>query len=121
MAKRRTPLKRKQPRADWLENPDLIIFAGEDELRPGAIEQHGLTEWAGNLFGRKKEEVKADWETVLSQMRYLLDRVSTAAKDYELSEVDFQLGFSAEGKIVFVAKAGITTTISAKFARKKTV
>ena len=98
MAKRRALSKREQPSADWLRDPDLIVFAGEDELPAGAIEQHGLTDWAGNLFGRKKEEVKEDWETVLSQMRYLLDRVSTAAKDYELSEVNFQLGFSAGGQ-----------------------
>jgi hypothetical protein len=51
-------------------------------------------------------------------MRYLLDQVSAVTKDYELEEVTFELGFSAEGAIVFVAKAGVTTTISAKFQRK---
>jgi hypothetical protein len=39
---------------------------------------------------------------------------------YELSEIKFELGFSAEGQLVFVAKAGITTTISATWTPKKT-
>ena len=102
----------------WVNDPDLIVFAGEKELPVGGIEQHSLTDWAGSLFRRTKVEVKADWEKVLGQMRYLLDQVSAVTKDYELEEVTFELGFSAEGVIVFVAKAGVTTTISAKFKRK---
>ena len=119
MPKQKTRSKRAKPRTDWLKDPDIMVFATEGQLPVGAIEQHGLTDWAGNLFGRAKEEVKEDWQTVLSQMRFLLDKVSSAAKDYELTEVNFQLGFSAEGKIVFVAKTGVTTTISATFTRKK--
>jgi hypothetical protein len=102
----------------WVNDPELIVFAGEKELPVGGIEQHSLGEWAASLFGRTKVEVKADWEKVLGQMRYLLDEVSAAGKEYELKEITFELGFSAEGAIVFVAKAGITTTISAKFTRK---
>jgi hypothetical protein len=99
-------------------DPDVMIFAGEKELSPGALEQHSLSGWAGPLFGRTKVEVRADWEKVVNQIRYLLDEVSAATKDYSLSEITFQLGFSAEGQIVFAAKSGITTTISAKFTRK---
>lgn len=114
-----TPKSRKKAsRPEWLRNPDLIVFAGERELPVGAIEQHGLREVVGNLFGRTKEEVRADWEKVVGQIRFLLDGVSAVTKDYELKEITFELGFSAEGKIVFVAKAGINTTVSAKFTRK---
>jgi hypothetical protein len=102
----------------WLRDPDVMVFVTERELPIGGIQQHSLGAWVGNLFGRTKEEVRADWEKVLDQMRFLLDKVSTTTKDYELDELTFQLGFSAEGKIVFVAKAGVTTTISAKFKRK---
>ena len=103
----------------WVNDPELIVFAGEKELPVGGIEQHSLSEWAGSLFGRTRVEVKADWEKVLGQMHYLLDQVPAVTKDYELAEVTFELGFSAEGAIVFVAKAGVTTTISAKFTRKQ--
>jgi hypothetical protein len=87
----------------------------------GGIVQHSLSEWAGALFGKTKKEVKEDWEKVVAQMRFLLEEVSAATKEYELNELTFQLGFSAEGHIVFVAKAGVTTTISAKFTRKHAI
>lgn len=104
---------------DWVDDPDVIVFATEKALPPvGGIVQHSLSEWAGALFGRTKKEVKEDWQKVVAQMRFLLEEVSAATKEYELNELTFQLGFSAEGKIVFVAKAGVTTTISAKFTRK---
>ena len=41
------------------------------------------------------------------------------AGPYALEDVTFELGFSAEGKIVFVAQAGITTTISVTFKRQE--
>lgn len=44
--------------------------------------------------------------------------MSAVTKDYDLDEITFELGFSGEGKIVFVAKAGVTTSISAKFKRR---
>lgn len=106
-------------RPKWLDDPNMIVFAGERELPVGAFEQHGLGDYFGNLFGRTKEDVKADWERVIDQIRFLLDGVSEATKDYALEEITFELGFSAEGQIVFVAKAGVTTTISATFKRKQ--
>lgn len=114
-----THSKKKTSPPAWLANPDVMVFATERALPVGGIEQHSLGEWAGNLFGRTKNEVRADWERVVSQIHFLLDEVSATTKDYELDEITFQLGFSAEGRIVFVAKAGVTTTISAKFTHKK--
>lgn len=112
------PVKQSVSSPTWINDPQLIVFAGEKELPVGGIEQHSLGAWAGSLFGRTKVEVKADWEKVVGQIRYLLDEVSAVTKEYELKEITFQLGFSAEGMIVFVAKSGITTTISAKFTHK---
>src|ERR1041385_966371 len=85
---------------DWIRDPDVIVFAAERALPPvGGIVQHSLSEWAGNLFGRSKKEVKEDWEKVVTQMRFLLEEVSAATKEYELNELTFQLGFSAEGQL----------------------
>jgi hypothetical protein len=101
----------------WIRDPDIIVFAGERELPIGAVEQHDIGDVLGDLFGRKKEAVKQDWEQVLGQIRFLLDRVSAAVGDYDMDEITFQLGFSAEGQVVFVAKAGVQTTISATFRK----
>src|SRR2546422_9705194 len=97
----------------WLHDPDVVVFAGDAELPVGAAEQHGIGDWVRDKFGRSKEEVRQDWEKVMSQMRYLVETVEAPAKGYQLDEVTFELGFSAEGQVVFVAKAGVTTTISA--------
>jgi hypothetical protein len=102
----------------WLNDPDVVVFAAEEGLPVGAAEQHGIGDWISNKFGKSKEEVKADWEKVVSQMRYLLESVQASRGDYQLAEVTFELGFSAEGQVVFIAKAGVTATISATFKRQ---
>jgi hypothetical protein len=102
-----------------MDDPEVIVFDGEHPLPPiGAMEGHKLGDRVSSLFGVAKKEVQADWEKVVGQMQFLLEQVSAVTKDYELTEMIFELGFSAEGKIVFVAKAGVTTSISAKFTRK---
>jgi hypothetical protein len=102
---------------EWLRDPDMIVFAGERELPVGTVERHGLSDVVGELFGRRKEDVRDDWEQVLDQIQFLLARVSAAVGDYDMDEITFQLGFSAEGQVVFVAKAGVQTTISATFRK----
>ena len=103
---------------EWLHDPEIVVFAGDGELPVGAAEQHGIGDWLRDKFGRSKEEVQADLNKVVEQMRFMLDNVQAPAKNYRLEEVTFELGFSAEGQVVFVAKAGVTTTISATFRRK---
>src|SRR5437879_7080049 len=93
-------------RPAWLDDPNIVVFAGESELPVGAVERHGLGEWLGDHFGRRKEEVRDDWQKLVGQINYLLDGVSAVTENYELQEITFELGFSAEGQIVFVAKAG---------------
>jgi hypothetical protein len=102
----------------WMLDPNIIVFGGAPDLPPGVAEQHGLKDFAENLFGKSREVVKANWEQVIQQMRYLLAEVDSAAHNYEMSEITFELGFSADGVIVFVAHAGITSTISVTFKRK---
>ncbi len=110
--------KKRAPRPRWLTDPTIVVFGGERELSVGAIEQHSLGDVIGDLFGRSREEVRADWKKVVGQIRYLLEDVSAVTKDYQMEEIAFELGFSAEGQLVFVAKAGVTTTIRATFKKK---
>lgn len=125
MSPTRKPARRAAPTShevtsssDWLHNPDIFVFAGDQPIPAGAAQRHSISEWMGNLFGRRKEDVEADWERVISQMTFLVDKVSAAAQGYQLEEVTFELGFSAEGEIVFIAKGGVTASISATFKRK---
>jgi hypothetical protein len=102
---------------EWSE-PDVIWFAGDQKLPVGAIRQDSLSDIAGYLFGKKREHVETEWKKVVDQISTLIDAAKPVVEDYSLDEITFQLGFSAEGHIVFVAKAGVQTTISAKFKRK---
>jgi len=137
--KKQTPKRKK----DWLDDPEVIVFAGGGfpsrqpimrtlvandkeflktealDFRPERILPGEFDDPLRGLFGVKKGEVRADWQKVVGQIRSLLDGVSAVTKDYDLDEITFELGFSAEGKIIFVAKAGVTTSISAKFKRRK--
>ena len=108
---------RRSETAKW-SDPKIIWFAGEAELPEGAIEQHGLSDMVGDLFSKEKKDVEAELKKIVTQMSTLLNAVKPIVKDFSLDEVTFQLGFSAEGHIVFVAKAGVQTSISAKFKRK---
>ena len=110
--------KKSLPLKAQFSDPDIVVFAGETELAPGAIEKQSFGENISALLGRSKLDVQADWDKAIAQMKFLLEKVSASTKDFDLNEVTFQLGFSAEGRVVFVAKGGVTTTICAKFVRK---
>lgn len=110
--------------AAWAD-PGIVWFAGEERLQTltgfefAEPEVHGLSHIFGSIFGRKKEDVEADWKKVCGQITSIIDNELPVAKDFSLDEVTFDLGFSAEGHILFIAKAGVKTSISVKFTRKK--
>jgi hypothetical protein len=104
---------------EWTRDPDTVLFVtGEEALAVGAIRPHGPAEAIGRLFGRSKEDVRADWERTLDQIQFLLEKVTPGAHGFELETITFELGFSAQGKVAFIAEAGITSSISATFTRK---
>jgi hypothetical protein len=111
-----SPAKNEQS-TSWILDPEVFVFSSGDAIPVGAAEQHGVGETMQHLFGKSREVVKDNWLQVVEQMRYLISHVDALTENYELSEVEFQLGFSAEGTIVFIAQGGINATISATFKR----
>ena len=104
----------------WLNDADTLVFVTDDEaLALGAVEQHGLGDAAGRLFGRAKGEVKTDWAKTVDQMRFLLDGLTPSARGYEASEVTFELAFTAKGGVAFIAEAGVTSSVSVTFRQKR--
>lgn len=101
----------------WLQDPDVMVFSGEQALPLGSVEKHRLHGAIGELFGKPKAQVEADWNKVIEQMNSLLSSVALPAKDYRLEQVTFELGFSATGQVVFIAQAGVTASISVTFKR----
>lgn len=108
---------------DWLNDPDLVIFEGkEPPLKPGEVEEHafGIEKITDRLFGRRIEEVKADWQRVSGQIQQMLQAIaSVAAENFAMDTVEISLGFSAQGKLVFIAEAGVEATVSVTYKRLK--
>jgi hypothetical protein len=103
----------------WIHDPDTILFVTDDEpLAAGAVEQHGLGDTAGRLFGQAKDHVKADWTKTVDQMRFLLDGLTPSSVGYRVSEVTFELAFTATGGVAFIAGAGLTSSVSVTFQHK---
>jgi hypothetical protein len=96
---------------------DDIVFVGVQAIsqrRPGDEENYGKI---SDFFTRKKEDVAADWERIFAQMQDLLSTTTTTLPHIRLDEVQFELGFSAEGSLGFIAKAGANAAVRVTFAR----
>ena len=99
--------------------PEVMVFSSGYRTPVGVTEQHGLGDTVERLFRKSTEEVKANWLQAVEQMRLLVAAAENLPDNYELSEIEFKLGFTAAGTIVFIAQAGIEATISATFKRKE--
>jgi hypothetical protein len=105
--------------SEWIHDPNTMVFVTDhEEVAVGAAAQHGLDDAVGRLIGRATDEVKIDWTKTLEQMRFLLEGLTVHAHAYEPSEVTFQLAFTAQGGLAFIAAAGVTSSISVKFEHK---
>jgi hypothetical protein len=103
---------------DWLIDPEFVVFASDRPLPPGVAEEHSLGDTVGTVFARRSDALRQEWDRRVDQVRSLVEHMPLDAGEYTLDKVTFQLGFSAEGHIVFVAKGGISTTISMTFTRR---
>jgi len=102
-----------------LEDDQVVLFQrGNTPLQPGEVQLHGLKEFASRLFGRSIKDVKTDWEKVSKQVAEMISStVTQAPKGFSLDEVTISLGFSAQGKLVFIAEAGVEASVEIKFKR----
>lgn len=98
-------------------NQDVFVFVAPtniEALPPGAELDYGKIK---DFFTRSKEEVSAEWDAMIDKLQDMLSRLDVKVGQFKLSEVEFELAFSAEGHLGFIAKAGATASITAKFAR----
>jgi hypothetical protein len=102
-----------------LEDDQVVLFQrGNTPLQPGETQLHGLREFASRLFGRSIKDVKSDWEKISKQVSEMIaSTVTKAPEGFSLDEVTISLGFSAQGKLVFIAEAGVEASVEIKFRR----
>jgi hypothetical protein len=96
---------------------DLMVFVTTDPIPAplGTDEEYGRVQ---DFFTRTKQEVGAEVDKLVSQMQDIVERLSVRMQLFELREISFELGFSAEGHLGFIAKAGAHGTVHIMFARR---
>jgi hypothetical protein len=113
MTKRATPRQAKK-----LDDLDVVLFQGEKRLEPGQVQLHSLSDLSGKLFGRRLQDVKADWKKVSAQVKEMMESVvAEVPKGFAFESVEVSLGFSVEGKLVFIAQAGVEASVALTFKR----
>jgi hypothetical protein len=73
-----------------------------------------------SIVTRTLEEVKEDWKVVVGQVVEMVavtgERIGVAG--FELDQVEISLGFSASGKLAFIAEAGVEASVTIAFKRR---
>lgn len=103
---------------EWTADPEVVLLGTGPTYVVGTSEDHSLGTAAFGVVHKPLAELRADWRKILTQMRALVDESREVADDFRLDEVAFELGFSAEGKLVFVASAELSIAITATFRRR---
>lgn len=97
-----------------------VLFGGQPAPEPGTAEDHAFFDPLRKLFARDIDEVKTDFQKVADQVDALVGTLRSTAGGFALDEVSVELGFSATGRLVFIAEAGVTATISVTYRRVDT-
>ncbi|MGH3758213.1 Pepco domain-containing protein [Actinophytocola sp.] len=93
---------------------DIAFISAKEALAPGQAADFGAVR---DFFTRKREEVNQDWQRMADQLTEMVSGLTIAAGNLSVQEVEFQLGFSASGKLGFIAEAGVTGSVTVRFAR----
>jgi hypothetical protein len=97
-------------------NPNIVVFfVGEKPLGPGEFRGHAGT--MSNFVLEKIENLRNDWRKIATQVEQMLEPASQRQGAFAIDEVEFALGFSAEGGLHFVAKAGLEAGIKVIWKR----
>lgn len=93
---------------------DIAFIGGTAPLAPGQQADYGAVR---DYFSKKREEVTQDWHRMADQLTEMVTGLTIAAGNLSVQEVEFQLGFSASGKLGFIAEAGVTGSVTVTFTR----
>jgi hypothetical protein len=111
----------RQPKVDRveLERKDIVVFQGLKPVAPvGTVQLHSLGTVMDKIFGRTVDEVKADFDKVSDQLDTILATAfSKVTAGMAVDAVEIALGFTAAGKLAFIAEAGVEASVTVKFRK----
>ena len=95
-----------------------VLFISNVKIpkQPGMYEQKGTSK----QLTRKVEEIKEDLSGMMRQLDFIIGEADQRVlnEGFALDEITVSLGFSATGKIAFIAEAGVEASIEVTFKRK---
>ena len=103
-----------------IDDSAVVLFQGAKPLSPsGTVQLQSLGgDIVGSMFGRTVKDVKADFDKVSAQVNQVLSTAfSKTPGGLKLDNIEIKLGFSAEGKLSFIAKAGVEATVSITYKK----
>ena len=103
-----------------IDDPTIVLFQGpKPMLKAGAVHlQSFVGDVTDKIFGRTVQDVKADFDKISGQINQMLSTAfSQTPGGLHLDTVEISLGFSAEGKLAFIAQAGVEATVSVTFKK----
>ena len=105
---------------DLFHDPAWVIFGGRPQPEPGRAEEHGIFDPLARLVGRRVEDVQVDFQQTSEQLAQVVGALRSSVEGYEIDDITLSLGFSATGRLVFIAEAGIEATVSVTYKKKST-
>ncbi|HEX3472081.1 MAG TPA: hypothetical protein VHT28_12940 [Silvibacterium sp.] len=117
-AKKSTAKQDTMKHAD-LDQQDIVVFQGPKPVtRPGTVQLHSFGSVVDKIFGRTVDDVKADFDKVSAQLDAILaNAFSKVTAGMTLDSVEISLGFTAEGKLAFIAQAGVEASVTVTFTK----
>jgi hypothetical protein len=103
-----------------LEPPkDLVLFnRTQRHEADGDIQFKSASLFDERVFGLPLERLQDDWTKVVSQIRKIFEITpQETPQGFALDSVEISLGFSAKGRLVFIAEAGVEATVNVTFKR----
>jgi hypothetical protein len=98
-----------------VEDEVWFVTSGTPADQPG-VTLHKVGE---RSMARRFDDVKADWERMVGKVVTLADSTDAVSplSNLKLTELTIELGFTATGKLAFIAEAGVAASITLTFSR----
>jgi hypothetical protein len=99
-------------------NQDMVLVAVPSTLAPGESIPHGSGTANRGFIERSYDAVSKDWQRVLNQMDRIANESASIGSEFRLDEISFELTFTVEGKLAFIANANAASSVTATFRRR---
>lgn len=118
MARKAAAKKATANKAD-LDDQSVVLFQGPKPVgKPGTVQLQSFGTVVDKIFGRTVDDVKDDFDKVSAQLDTILSTAfSKVTAGMSIDTVEISLGFTAEGKLAFIAQAGVEASVTVTFKK----